>query len=244
MQADEPKGRAAYMALYKSMYPDLEEDPDDDTMFDHARGVVGERDKYKSDFDALNGANERLAEAIVGNSQVAQFVAMIASGEDPISAIGASFGNLLDNLDEDGLKKYREGQEKFYAHYNKIKDNFSQYENTLKKYGEDNGLDEEVLARINDAILDMAEAFNDRVIPVEVIEVVHKGLDYDEGRESEIEAAKLAGKNQAIEEMKEAKSRKPSPLPDLRGGGSQPQPKREYIPKKKNFSEAIMDKEY
>ena len=102
---------------------------------------------------------------------------MIANGEDPMYSIGKVFGNLLDKLDDESLEKYKKGQDEFSARYKKVKDNFGAYEATLKKYAEKNKVDPEMIARINSAILDMAEAFSDREIPEEVIEIVHKGLE-------------------------------------------------------------------
>ena len=107
---------------------------------------------------------------------------------------------------------------------NKRRDNFNAYETTLKGYGEKNGLTTEQVAEINNAILDIAEALNEGYIPEEVIDNVWKGMDYENEKTAEVEAAKLAGRNAAIDDIK-GKKTMASPLPDLKGGGTKPTPR-------------------
>jgi|ERR1035437_1799578 hypothetical protein len=238
-----PKGKAAMMARYKKMNPDNADDPDDESLMDWAHKGLGERDEYEGKYNSLNGMNEKLASAVGESPRVAQFIAMIANGEDPMYAIGKVFGNLLDKLDDESLEKYKKGQDEFSARYKKVKDNFGAYESTLKKYGEENNLDQEMISRINSAILDMAEAFSDREIPKEVIEIVHKGLTADENDESKLAAAELGGRNKLIDEIKGNKTNQPA-LPDPNGvRTNKPVQKKVYTPKNENLADAITDKE-
>lgn len=216
-----PRGRAAFLERYRTANPDITEEPDDDTMYDWGIKGLNERDELRGKYDALNGANEKLAAVVGEDPRFAQLIAMVANGENVMYALGKTFGNILDELDDESLENYRKGQDEFKARYNQIRDNFKSYENTLKAYGEENKLDEQTLMEINETILDLAEAFNDRAIPREVIEIVHKGLDYDEDKTAEIEAAKLAGKNEAIDAIK-SKKVQTTPLPDLGAGKTQP----------------------
>lgn len=242
-ETEVPKGKAAMMARYKKMNPDNADDPDDESLMDWAHKGLGERDEFEGKYNSLNGMNEKLASAVGESPRVAQFIAMIANGEDPMYSIGKVFGNLLDKLDDESLEKYKKGQDEFSARYKKVKDNFGAYEATLKKYAEKNKVDPEMIARINSAILDMAEAFSDREIPEEVIEIVHKGLEADENKDAELEAAKLAGKNEAIDELKGNKTSQPV-LPDPNGvRTNKPVQKKAYTPKNENLADAIKDKE-
>lgn len=207
-------GRDAFIGKLRELGEELQDDVSDDALFDRAGGILGERDELRGKYDALNGANSKLAEVISESPEVAQFVAMLGNGEHWLYALGKSFGNLLDNLDDDTLDEYNKGKEEFKARHAKMRENFAAYKDNLKKYGEDNGLSDEQLGDINNAILDIAEALNTGDIPVEVIDNVWKGMDYDNEKTAEVEAAKLAGKNEAIDEMKSRKA-SPAPLPDL-----------------------------
>jgi hypothetical protein len=239
-----PKGRAALLAIFKAKNADMTDEPDDESLMDWAHKGIGERDEYEGKYNELNGSNERLASVVSEDPRFAQFIAMVAGGENLAFSLGKCFGNMLDNLDDESLEQLRSGQEEYKARFQKVKDNFSTYEATLKAYAEENKLDPEMVERINDTILDLAEAFNDRAIPREVIEIVHKGLDYDETKEAELAAAELAGKNSAIDEMKGVKGSK-SLLPDPNGVGTNKEIRKKpvYEPKVVTIAEALKDKE-
>lgn len=243
-QAQEPlKGRAAFLERYRGYHPDLEDEPDDDTMWDFAGQGLSERDDLRGKYDTLNGANEKLAAVVGEDPRVAQFVAMIANGENPMYALGKTFGNLVDEVDDEALEQLRGGQKEYKERYDRMRNNFNTYEATLKGYAEKNGLTDEQVSEINNAILDIAEALNEGDIPEEVIDNVWKGMDYDNEKTAEIEAAKLAGKNEAIDDIKSKKSA-PAPLPDL---GVQKTNKRAPIkmdePKMETLASAIVDKD-
>ena len=210
-QEMQPKGREAYLAVFKSRNPDMEGDPDEDSLWDHASKGWSERDEMEGRYNELNGLNSKLAENIAGDPRFAQFVAMVANGEPLMYSLGKCFGPLLDQLSDEHLEEMQKGQSEYAAGYDKIKGNFAQYKADLKKYGEENGLDEEMLNKIDDAIMDLAEAFNDRVITPEIIDIVYKGLD----SENLQQAANIAGKNEAIDDMKGKGGE--SPVPDLGG---------------------------
>lgn len=212
-----PKGRTAFMARYRGANSEITDDPDDDTMYDWAGTQI---DDLSSRYKSVNGANEKLAEVVGQDPRFAQFIAMVAGGENLMYALGKTFGNMVDELDDEAIENLRKGQEEYSARYKRVQENFATYENTLKAYGEKNGLTPDQLSAVNNAILDIAEAINEGEIPEEVIDNIWKGLDYDTERTSEIEAAKLSGRNEAIEAIKDKKTT--APLPDLSGGRNQP----------------------
>ena len=212
-----PKGRTAFMARYRGANSEITDDPDDDTMYDWAGTQI---DDLSSRYKSVNGANEKLAEVVGQDPRFAQFIAMVAGGENLMYALGKTFGNMVDELDDEAIENLRKGQEEYSARYKRVQENFATYENTLKAYGEKNGLTPDQLSAVNNAILDIAEAINEGEIPEEVIDNIWKGLDYDTERTSEIEAAKLSGRNEAIEAIKDKKTT--APLPDLSGGRIQP----------------------
>lgn len=221
--AEPLKGRNALMAMYKQQNPEMAEEPDEDSLFDFAGRGFSERDEYRGKYDALNGANEKLAQVVSEDPRFAQWVAMVADGENPLYALGKTFGNIIDELDDASLEQLRSGQEEFKNRFNQVKQNFSTYEADLKSYCESNGYDAERMNNINNAILDIAEAFNDREIPTDIIELVDKGLDYDNEKSALSEAEKLAIKNETIEGLKSGANKPASPLPDLQGAKKQPE---------------------
>lgn len=212
------RGRGAFVERYRKAHPDLTDDPNDDDMWDYGLRGWDERDEISGKYDVLNGANEELAKAVGKEPRTAKFIAMIANGEDPLYALGSSYGNLIDELDEDSLDMLREGQKDYNAHYESIRKNFGTYKETLKSYGEENGLSEEDLEKINDTILDIADALNEGSIPMEVIDNVWKGMDYDSDKSAQMKAAELAGRNGAMDEMRDKKRKQAGALPDIKGG--------------------------
>ena len=221
MQEQAPKGRAALLALYKTRNPETSDDPDDDMLFDWAGKGYSEFDEIKGRYEGLNASNERLASVVGEDPRFAKFIALVANGKNPMYALGSIFGNILDELSADDLEKLRAGQEEFKSRFNQVKDNFNSYVATLKKYGADNNLDEDMLNRIDDTIMDIADAFADRNIPEELIKVIHTGLDAEnilekatELTEAERAAERSAGANEAIDAFK-GKKTETSPVPDM-----------------------------
>ena len=160
-------------------------------------------------------------------------MAMVAHGENLMYALGSVFGNILDELSAEDLAALRKGQEEFKARFSTVKDNFNSYRANLQKFATENGLDEEMTDKIDDAINDMADQFADRVISPETIELVYKALnaenliaEAEQVSEAELEAAKAAGANEAIDAMK-GKKTETSPVPDMGGGkGNKKQPRK------------------
>lgn len=210
------KGRAAFLNRYKTMNPYTENEPDDETLFDFADRGYADKEDLQGKYDELNGSNEKLASIISEDPRFAQFIAMIASGEDMMYSLGKVFGNLIDELDDKGLEQLREGQKEYKQRYKQIRDNFNNFESNLKSYGEKNNLTPDQLVEIRNAVFDLATAFNEGNIGEDIIDVIYKGLDYDNEHSSELEAAQLAGRNAAIEDIKSKKTPEKT-LPDLGG---------------------------
>jgi len=214
-----PKGRAALLALYKNKNPEATEDPDDDTLSDFGVSGHTERDEMAGKYEKLNGSNGTLAAAIGQYPVFAHWIAKIGQGENPWFALGKALGPLADKLDDESLEQMRKGQEERAAQSQQVNQNFSNYEANLKAYVEKNGLSEEQAVAINNLILDLAEAFIERDIPEEVIDLVYKSLDYDDEKTAQADALKLATKNEMIDEFKKTQGSE-SAIPDLAGANS------------------------
>jgi len=242
-QSDTPRGRAAMLAKYKAMNPETADDPDDDSLFDFGSKGWGERDEYEQKYSSINGANERLAGIIGEDPRFAQFISMVAQGENLMYALGKTFGNMLDELDDESLESMRKGQEEYSAKFKKVKQNFDDYEKNLQAFASQQGLTPDDIADLDNRIMDIAEAFMDREIPMEMLELIWKGADYDNAKETDLEAAKLAAKNEVIEDVK-SKKRATGPTPDIsRTSASKPVPPPASATKFKSFAEAFTPKE-
>lgn len=223
----EKSGRDLFIEKYRGYHPDSPDEMNDDDLWNYAESSLSERDDYAGKFNQLNEANEKLAQVVGEHPEVAQFLSMISHGEPPLYAIGKSFGDIESQLDDESLEQMRKGRDEYRAGIQRIKENLDRYKTTLKSYGQTNGLSDEDLGKVNDVILDIAEALREGDIPEELIDSIWKGMDYEAATTANVEAAKLAGKNEAIEDIKNRKQDNHMP-PDVSARKSQgvPQPAR------------------
>jgi hypothetical protein len=225
-----PSKRDAFVAMLREYDPEIgESDPEDDYLFDYAQRGLMEHREMKGKYDAVNQANEKFAQVISGDPKVAQFIALIANGENPWYALGKTFGNMVDQLDEESLDKLKQGQAEYTSGIESMRKNFAEYEKTLQAFVEEKELTEEDASNINNCILDIADALNSGDISREVIENVWNGMDKEAASAAEIEAAKLAAKNEAIEDIKNRRS-KTSTLPDMGGSSTKSTAARKPMP--------------
>ena len=249
-QEQTPRGRAAMLAMYKERNPEVSDEPDDDSLFDWAGQGYKQHDEIKGKYDGLNSANEKLAAVVAEDPRFARFMAMVAHGENLMYALGSVFGNILDELSAEDLAALRKGQEEFKARFSTVKDNFNSYRANLQKFATENNLDEEMTDKIDDAINDMADQFADRVISPETIELVYKALnaenlisEAEQVSEAELEAAKAAGANEAIDAMK-GKKTETSPVPDMGASkGNKKTQKPKYEPKVESMADAFKERD-
>ena len=140
-----------------------------------------------------------------------------------LQELAKSFGNVLGQLDEESLSQYEQGLEETKAGFAKKKDNALKFKGALAEYAKANNLPDERVEATRNAIFDLMDAFLDYDIPVEVIEIVDKGLHAEEDKaevvaevEAEKEAEVLKARNDAIDEIKGRKQVESS-VPDLQG---------------------------
>jgi hypothetical protein len=248
--AEPLKGRAALMAMYKTRNPETSDEPDEDTLFDFAGKGYSDHDELKGRYDKLNGANETLAGQVAEVPLLARWLSGISNGENPWKHLGAILGPKCENLDEKSIEQLKAGQAQFNERFKKIDDNFKTYEKDLADYASENELPKEMVDEIDDTIMDISDAFSDRVIPKELIKLVHEALaapakiaEAEQVATADIEAAKVAGANEAIEQMK-GKKAEATPVPDIvanKGSNQSKMPK--YTPKVVNMADDFKEKE-
>lgn len=238
-----PTGRAAYLAYWKEQNPEAGNEPSDDEMYDHAMGGWGAHNEMKDKYDLLNGAHEKLAQVMSEDPRFANFFAMVASGENPMYALGKIFGDAHENLDDEGLENLRKGQEEYKGNFARIKGNYDTYRQNIQNYVSEKGLTPEQADQLDEAIWEVGEAFMERDIPTEVIDLVWKGLDADASKEALSEAEKLQIRNETIDELKGAKANgEGSGMADIGGGGgtqNPPTPAQKFDEKPKDYSSRL-----
>lgn len=238
-----PTARQSFLDIYKKHYPDAEGEPDEEAMYGHANRGWAERDEMEGKYNHLNELNEKLAKPIGEDPRFAQFIAMVANGENPMYSLGKCFGNLLDHLDDESLEELKRGQEEYKSRFATAKTNFENYTANLKAYATENGLTPEDTDKLDNAIMDIADAFADRDIPTEILKIVWEGMNAEENAQANYEAGKTDGANEAIDDMKGNKAT-PSPMADLGGGGTA-KPAKRIVPvsKPQTLASAFKERE-
>lgn len=221
---DEPKpvrGRQRFLEMYRELNPDVADELDDDTLY----SFVDERyldldNRYKS----LNGANRKLAQLISENPKLGAFLALI-SGESCKSvpyALANVFGKEVFQLDARGMEEFERGEEEYRKRYKagleeqrKAQENFKNYEKTLSAYGKENNLTEDQVYDIHRGVMDIAEELLMGNIPMNIIDLVYKGLNYDQDMQEAIDTGVVEGRNEVIKETLRSKRGNPDRMPDF-----------------------------
>ncbi|MCL1868625.1 MAG: hypothetical protein FWF72_06770 [Paludibacter sp.] len=220
------KGRAAALERYRAANPDITDEPDDDTMFDYEAGerdrITGEHDKLKSSYAELEGVVGNFVKSVEDYPLFREFVVEIGNGADPYEAGGKLFKDLLTEGDDDSLAKFKAGAAAADERIKKTRDNYSAYNDRFKQYVEKNNITEDEAKEINDAFFDLVELAENMAADDGVWDSLRKAKNYDAAQD----AAKLAGRNDAIDEMKGKKVEKTA-MPDVNGTASVARSKRQ-----------------
>jgi hypothetical protein len=218
-QKEELKGRAAALSAYREANPDVQEEPDDDMLHDFHGSRYSE---LEGKYNKLNEPNIRLAEQVTKDPRLAALFSEIA-GENPKSfpyAVGRIFGKEGWGLEGKDLEEFEAGYQenlKQLAESEKLREqateNIGKYETTLSQYVTDNGLTEEQSSEIHNGIMKVADNLLMGIVPVELIDWVRKGLNYEKDVQEAVDTGFAEGKNANID----AKLKKPEvgAVPDL-----------------------------
>jgi hypothetical protein len=228
-----PGGRAALLEAYRNLNPDLTEEPDDSSLFDFAHNRYAE---LEGKHGKLTEANQRFAEMVSKDPRLAAVMAELA-GEEPKSlpyAVASIYGK--EPFEGEDLEEYERGHQEYLKRHaeseqerQKAVENLKQYEATLKKYGADNGLADDQLAAVHDGVMQLADGILTGMIDVPLIDMVYKGLHY----EQDVQEAADTGFNEGRNDRIDARLKSPTvAAPDLRdgsGAGKRPAKKRENL---------------
>lgn len=194
--------RETMLENLRAQYPDVE---DEDELYGKAM------EGYDADHERLKKTDADNAEVFAKLSedpQIGGFVADLISG-DPIQVA------LAKNFDDDelSLREGDEGWDSYLAAREQrkadrkamadrdelIRKNGETSRANLEKYIKDNGLAEDDAVK---TVTDFFEALKDGEISEEVIAMILKGSNHDKDVAEAAEAARIAGRNEKIEEEK------------------------------------------
>jgi hypothetical protein len=212
---DNPQtGRAKMLAIYKQANPELTDEPDDEALYNYGAEAHG---KHKR----LAEANGRLADLMTRDPRLAAAIGMIA-GDEPKSlpyAIGKVYGKDAFKEETD-LEEFEQGYQESLqrlAESEKLlkqaQENIKTYEDALLQYGKDNSLTDEEVDAIHAGVIELANNILMGNIPVTLIELIHKGQNYDKDVAAAADTGYIEGKNEKIDAK--MKNFRGGAMPDL-----------------------------
>lgn len=214
-----PTGRAAILERYKAANPDTE-DPDDEALFGYAHDSYSDLDKRHGE---MSGANSRLSELVSKDPRLGAVLSMVTGEESkslPYAMANVYGRDWLDAEIEEFEKGYQENLARLAeseAEREQVMKNIEDYETNLKRFAEENGLDEAQAEQLHEAIYKDASDLFMGVVSPEFIAYKWKGLNYDKDVAEAADTGVVEGRNQAIE-VKKKKVVANNPLPDLATG--------------------------
>ena len=234
-----PRGRAAALEVYRASNPDGP-DPDDDSLYDFYAGRYADSDKK---YNELNGANAKLAELVSKDPKLGAVLSMI-SGEKSKSfpyAIASVYGKEPFNMEGDALEEFEKGYQENLARLaesekerEQAMKNIETYNNTLIEYGKEKSLSEEQVGEINNGIMQLADNILMGSIPMELIDLVYKGLNYEKDVQEAADTGFVEGKN-TVAEAKMKEKTKPNAIPNFGNGSGTGKAQKPPRKEKKSF---------
>ena len=243
--SENPKGRDALLAAYKTSNPEGPE-PDDSSLYDFAHSRYSD---LENKYNNLNGANMRLASLVDKDPKLGAVMSMIA-GDKPKSfpyAVASVYGKEPFDLEGDDLEEFEKGYAENLAKLaesekerQQAMKNIESYNKTLIDYGKKNSLSEDQVNEINDGIMQMADNILMGIIPTELIDMVYKGLNYDKDVQEAADTGFVEGKNTTVEAKMKEKTAMNS-VPDFGNGSGAGGVKKPVTRKKGSFYDAFTE---
>jgi len=196
------KGRAAWQDRYRKANPEAGEEIDDEDLFEYANGGYSDLEgRYNNVQGLTDKMYERASQDPRASVVLSEFV-----GENPQSLpyiMGKVYGKeWMDGDLEDFEAGYQENLKQL-AESRKLQEeaarNTEKSIQHIEKYITDNQLEEEEAANLNENIIAFAENLLMGKIPLELIELVHKGLNYDQDIQDAIDTGAVEAKNERID---------------------------------------------
>ncbi|MDR1372550.1 MAG: hypothetical protein LBJ17_05415 [Dysgonamonadaceae bacterium] len=216
---DELKGRAAALARYKVRYPEIEDEPDDDALYDdeysaQAKALADSEGRYGE----LAEKNQSLADMLSSDSRKAVFLSLIVSGKSIPYSLAKVYGkSLLEELVEGDADEIEKGNAEFLEEEKRRRgleekrlENFERYDSVLEEAVADGKLSDEEKNALHEYILQLETRVPFYDYDKDMLAGFVKSIRYD----SAVEAGRLSGRNEQIKEMK--KTLEGNGVPNLR----------------------------
>lgn len=216
------RGRAAAMERYRTANPDIENDPEDDDLYDYA---ISQADDYKGRYDKQQEINSALAERISEDPRLGALIAGIMDTDEdgnkknPAYVIAKLYGKDFledeDSLDElnKGYAEYLDGSKQSKEAGEKASQNFIKSMDDVDKYAQTNGLGDEQIEQLRQSLVQSADDILNGIFSPAFIETVAKGLTYDADVQEAADTGYVEGKNTKIE----AKMKETPDIPSMGG---------------------------
>lgn len=220
-QVETPRGRAGVLAKFQKANPDYQGEPTDEELW----GYAGE------DYDSVKGAHKKnledqakFGEFLANNPRFGGIVgASYGEGDDKVSvgrAIGRAYGDVLQE-DEDfwkGVEENELAQVQSREELEKAQQNFDTLTAPrLEQFAKENNLSEDQIDSILQGLDKMAVAMFMGDIPLDIIDLVHKGLNYDSDIQEAADTGYVEGKGEVVRPALK-KLTSDTPIPDMAGG--------------------------
>lgn len=213
-----PRGRDKFLEMMKSKNPEYSPE-NDDQLLDDAHSMFSERD---GELSKHKEANSKLAGFVSKDPKFGAVLGMVA-GEEQKSfpyAVGRIYGKEPFELDEDGLEEFEKGYQEHLAQIEASKSaqaeaskNIEEYWKSLEAYASSNGLTEDESTALNEKIYGIAGNMLMGIIPSDIIELIHKGLNYEKDVQDAANTGVVEGRNQKIEAK--IATKKEAVMPDM-----------------------------
>lgn len=248
-QVETPKGRAGVLAKYRKANPAYEGEPTDEELWNYAG------DNYDSLKDAhrkVMAGQQGLHDYVAKDPRFGAAIGMsFGEGEDKVPftrALGRLYGPDAFSDDEElskGFEEFNENLKKTRESAEEAQRNFeTQTAPRLEKFAKERNLTEDQIDAIFQGLDKIAISMFMGDIPMNIIELVYKGLNYDTDVQEAATTGEIEGKNKKIR----AEMNKKIPqegIVDLGAGTGALGQKEKVMPEEKNagFTSMLKDVE-
>jgi hypothetical protein len=218
LQQEEVKitGRDKFLERMKQKNPEYAPESDD-MLLDDIESLYAENE---GQLNKYSESNQKLAELISRDPKIGAVLSMIA-GENPKSfpyAVAKVYGKEVFELEGEELEEFEQGYQENLEQVASSRStqeeavkNIETYKGDLQAYGQESGKSEEEVDALNSKIFEIAENMLNGIIPKTFIELVDKGINYDQDVQEAADTGFVEGKNEKID----LKKKDVQPTPDL-----------------------------
>lgn len=223
MKAPRKNARELIVAKLSKRFPDRALDNDDD-FFD----ALAEYDSRLCErYERLCNDQNKLASLFVANPKMGAFISDVIGGEDPLIACVRHFGkDILECADdEDRMSQIRKENDEFLERMARqretektMQENLEHSQRAIARFKEAKGMDDDDFENFMGKVYHVCEHVFMGDFTPDVLELLFKGIHYDNDLDCAEKAAIVKGRNERI--SLEKKQREGDAMPDLRSSRS------------------------